>query len=239
MVTKHRDGRKTRHDVVLPRRPSEDRLAAVSEAGREDRRQARGAHPELPDAAFAQTGPLQRRERGALRAGLGLLHAFHVADPPLSRTCWSTALLGAVVRRALPRRTANSISRACAEMNSRVRARRRRSRARTGRVEKSEVHGGPRGRRVPRADHQHNQVRLLRRTRETCSSRGWCRSTRCRATATATTRMSGASSANAPSVQFAIGERVQVRLDRIDGVERKLQFSVVVPAGSGKKKRRE
>ena len=38
--------------------------------------------------------------------------------------------------------------------------------------------------------------------------------------------------------QFAIGERLQVRLDRIDGVERKLQFSVVVPAGSGKKRKR-
>jgi ribonuclease R len=38
--------------------------------------------------------------------------------------------------------------------------------------------------------------------------------------------------------EFKIGDRVRVRLDRIDSVERKLQFSVAVPAGSGKKKRR-
>jgi ribonuclease R len=41
--------------------------------------------------------------------------------------------------------------------------------------------------------------------------------------------------------QFKIGDRVDVQLDRIDSVERKLQFSVVVPAGTGRgkgKKRR-
>ena len=33
--------------------------------------------------------------------------------------------------------------------------------------------------------------------------------------------------------QYSIGDNVRVRLDRVDGVEKKLQFSVVVPAGSG------
>ena len=37
--------------------------------------------------------------------------------------------------------------------------------------------------------------------------------------------------------QFAIGNRVEVRLDRIDAVERKLQFSLVMPTGPGKKPR--
>jgi ribonuclease R len=39
--------------------------------------------------------------------------------------------------------------------------------------------------------------------------------------------------------EFKIGDRVQVRLDRLDAVERKLQFSVVVPAGAGSGKRKK
>jgi ribonuclease R len=36
--------------------------------------------------------------------------------------------------------------------------------------------------------------------------------------------------------QFSIGDRVQVRLDRVDGVEKKLQFSVVDEQARRKKK---
>jgi ribonuclease R len=36
-------------------------------------------------------------------------------------------------------------------------------------------------------------------------------------------------------LQYSIGDHVRVRLDRVDGVEKKLQFSVVAPAGSGPK----
>ena len=36
--------------------------------------------------------------------------------------------------------------------------------------------------------------------------------------------------------QFSIGDKVRVRLDRVDGVEKKLQFSVVAPAGSPAKR---
>ena len=57
---------------------------ALSEAGGENRRQAGGAHPELPDAALAQAGALQRSERRPLRAGGRQLHALHVAHPALS-----------------------------------------------------------------------------------------------------------------------------------------------------------
>jgi exoribonuclease R len=32
--------------------------------------------------------------------------------------------------------------------------------------------------------------------------------------------------------QYSIGDKVRVRLDRVDGVEKKLQFSVVGPAGA-------
>ena len=44
-------------------------VAALSEAGGEDRRQAGGAHPELSDAALAEAGALQRGEYRPLRAG--------------------------------------------------------------------------------------------------------------------------------------------------------------------------
>ena len=36
--------------------------------------------------------------------------------------------------------------------------------------------------------------------------------------------------------QFSIGDKVRVRLDRVDGVEKKLQFSVVAPAGNPAKR---
>jgi ribonuclease R len=36
--------------------------------------------------------------------------------------------------------------------------------------------------------------------------------------------------------QFSIGDRLRVRLDRVDGVEKKLQFSVVEPPNSRKPK---
>jgi ribonuclease R len=36
--------------------------------------------------------------------------------------------------------------------------------------------------------------------------------------------------------QFSIGEHVKVRLDRVDGVEKKLQFSIVDPVRSRKKR---
>ena len=38
--------------------------------------------------------------------------------------------------------------------------------------------------------------------------------------------------------QYSIGDHVRVRLDRVDGVEKKLQFSVVAPAQEGRRARR-
>jgi hypothetical protein len=67
-------------------RPGDSRHAAdVPAAHREDRRQARGAHSRLPHAALAEAGALQREERGPLRPRRTLLHALHLAHPPLSR----------------------------------------------------------------------------------------------------------------------------------------------------------
>ena len=83
VVDRRRDGSKVRRDIVL----AEPSLAVSSRHYQrlvsEDRRQARGAHPELPDAALAEAGALQRRERGALRAGGRNLHPLHLAHPAL------------------------------------------------------------------------------------------------------------------------------------------------------------
>ena len=67
-----------------PRRSSHH-AAHVSEADPEDRRQAGGAHPVVPDAALAEAGALLRDQRRPLRAGRSDVHALHLADPALSR----------------------------------------------------------------------------------------------------------------------------------------------------------
>ena len=59
--------------------------AHVSEADAEDCRQARGAHPVVPDAALAEAGALLGEERRPLRAGRADLHPLHLAHSPLSR----------------------------------------------------------------------------------------------------------------------------------------------------------
>ena len=81
---KHRDGSKQRHEIVHGRFGAEHLLAALPAAGGQDRRQARGAHPQLPDAALAEAGAVQHRKRGPLRAGGGDVHALHVAHPAVS-----------------------------------------------------------------------------------------------------------------------------------------------------------
>ncbi len=59
--------------------------AHVPEADGENCREAGGTNSFLPDAAVAKTGALFGRKPGALRPGRPHLHAFHLADPPLSR----------------------------------------------------------------------------------------------------------------------------------------------------------
>ena len=54
------DGRKVRSDLVRADERFRSHLAHVSEAGGRSSRQARGAHPQLPDAALAEAGSLQR-----------------------------------------------------------------------------------------------------------------------------------------------------------------------------------
>ena len=111
-----------------PMRGVENLLAHVSEAGGENRRQAGGAHSQLPDAALAQAGALQRRKRGPLRAGGGHLHALHFAHPPLSRSA------GAPPADAAGSRDEPELERAGRGVLA-IRAPRRRCRARAGGVE--------------------------------------------------------------------------------------------------------
>jgi hypothetical protein len=82
---KRRDGSQSSARDRAAGREIAFRRRALSEAGGEDRGQAGGAHSQLPDAALAEAGALQRRERRPLRAGRDPLHALHVAHPALSR----------------------------------------------------------------------------------------------------------------------------------------------------------
>ena len=113
---------------------------------------------------------------------------------------------------------------------------RRRSRARAGGVEESQVHDRPRGRRIRRADHFHHALRLFRGAGGSVHRRAWCPLDTLpgdRYTYHENTRkIIGERSRR----QFSIGDQVQVRLDRVDGVEKKLQFSVVEQAKSRKKR---
>ena len=109
------------------------------------------------------------------------------------------------------------------------RAPRRRGRTRTGGVEEGPVHAGPRRRRIRRAGPQLHQVRPLRRTHSTFSSRAWSHRHPARRplhlarehTPIIGTRQAAAS---------AIGDRVHVVLDRVDTIERRLQFSLLPDA---------
>ena len=76
-------GRQAKTDRAAGRSPPH--AAHVSEADAEDCGQAGGAHPVVPDAAFAETGALLGGERRPLRAGGPGVHAFHFADPALPR----------------------------------------------------------------------------------------------------------------------------------------------------------
>ena len=82
--------------------------AHVPEADAEDRGQARGAHPVVPDAALAEAGALLGEERRPLRAGGAHLHALHLAHPALSRPDRPSHSQASAVRIGRARRPRNS-----------------------------------------------------------------------------------------------------------------------------------
>ena len=79
--------RGVRFDARLQSRraPQRRETAAFPETRRENARDARGKADCFPDAADDAEGSLRRAEQRALRSRRKELHAFHVADPPLSR----------------------------------------------------------------------------------------------------------------------------------------------------------
>ena len=228
---KRRDGQKLRREIVLPAEVKIS-LAPVSEAGGQDRRQARRAHPQLSDAALAQAGALQRRTTRPLRAGRRHLHALHFAHPPLSGSDRASAAAPPFsMARLIPRRLSLS---AVADECFVNRTPRRRSRARAGGVEEGQVHGGPRRRGVRRASSsaRRNTDCLWNWTDlfveglvpiDTLPGDRYTYHENVRKIIGQRTRR-----------EFSIGDRVRVILDRVDPVERKLQFSIVEPERSGK-----
>ncbi len=202
----------------------EHRLAQLSEAGGQDRRQAGGAHSELPDAALAQAGALQRRKRGPLRAGGGYLHALHVAHPALSRPDRASP----AARHAIGRIE----SRSCGAHRRGVlaiRAARRRRRARAGGVEESQVHDRSAWARIStRWSISTAKYGLFVELEDlfieglvpidTLPGDQYTYHENVRKIVGKRTRR-----------EFSIGDQVRVILDRVDANERKLQFSLVEP----------
>ena len=89
--------------VALPSaRELRDPAATLSAPHAEDRRETGGAHPLVLDAAFAQAGALCRRAARAFRAGIRRVHAFHFADPALSRLVVHRVLKAALAHPDLP-----------------------------------------------------------------------------------------------------------------------------------------
>ena len=155
-----RDGAQGAEGDRAAERELEHFVAELPEAGGEDRGQAGGAHPELPDAAVAEAGALQRGELGPFRAGGGQLHALHVADPAVSGSD-RAPVAGGVLDAARP--DADEAGTAADRGGVlAIGAPRGRCRARAGGVEEGEVHGRARGRGVRRAGHQHHEVRAVR-----------------------------------------------------------------------------
>src|SRR5262249_53534523 len=72
------------YSLGAPRAAQRRDAAPLPAARREDPGEARGKADRLPHAADDAEGPVRPRESGAFRSRGGQLHAFHVADPPLS-----------------------------------------------------------------------------------------------------------------------------------------------------------
>src|SRR6185437_6012069 len=100
-----------------------------------------GAHLELPDAAIAQAGALQRTEPGPLRPRRRELYALHLADSTLPGPDRASRAGRAPGPEGIRRADAGDRT-----IVLRFGTPRRRSRARTGRMEKGQVHGRSSGR---------------------------------------------------------------------------------------------
>ena len=95
ITDRHRDGTKRRREIVLAGPEIEHLVAPLPEAGGEDRGQARGAHPELPDAALAQAGALQRRRTRATSRWRRTPTRTSRRPSAAIRTWWCTACCAA------------------------------------------------------------------------------------------------------------------------------------------------
>ena len=119
-----------------------------------------------------------------------------------------------------------------------IRAARGRCRTRTGGVEESQIHGGAGGRGFRRADHQHREVRPVRGVDTICSSKAWCPSTSLPGDQYTYHENVRKIVGKRTRREFSIGDKVRVILDRVDGVERKLQFSLLEETPPKKRTRR-
>ena len=183
-----------------------------------------------------KAGPLQRRKSRTLRIGRIQLYPLHFAHSPLSRPDCPSPFRRLARRQAqvLAPERLHLIADDCSDTE------RRAADAERELVEwkKAKFMEDRVGEEFPRADHQHHALWLLRRTGEPASSKAWCPSIRLPGDRYMFHENARKIVGQRTRREFSIGDTVTVLLDRVEPIERKLQFSLVEPERPRKKKRR-
>ena len=130
------------------------------------------AAPADGDAALAPAGRIQPGQRRPFRARLRVLHAFHLADPPLSRTCSCTARSRRCSTRK-PLRAGRLARAGCALLDDR--AARRRGDARRRELAEVLLHAATgSGETFTGSISGGHGLRRVRRARRRCTSKACC-----------------------------------------------------------------
>ena len=145
-------------------------------SGRPHPRHAGGAADRLPDAAHDAEGALRRRQPRPLRPGGAQLHAFHVADPPLSRPGRAPRAARAAARRRVGGAPRGARGRAARGGPPHLGdgAPRAGGRARAAAVEEGAVHGRQGRRRLRPATSPAWRPSASSSSWSSTSSRDWC-----------------------------------------------------------------
>ena len=205
---------------------------------RQNRRQAGGADTQLPHAAFSQTGPLQRATTMGISPSPRTAYTHFTS--PIRR--YPDLIVHRILAPYLDGKSAHSVRGSPAAHRRRVlRTERRAADAERELVEWKKVKFmiDRVGEEFDALDHQHHEVRLLRGIDRPVRRRPGAHRDAARRRYSYhenTRKMVG----DRTRREFSIGDKLRVVLDRVDGNERKLQFSILEdePKRSGSNPRR-
>ena len=229
-----RDGRKMRKEVVVAGKIGRHLVAELSAPGGQNRRQARRAYSELPDAAVAEAGALQHRQHRPLRPRRRFLYSLHFPHPALSGPDRASPADGCLTSRD-PRRPSPS----CAPS-----PRNARNPSGAPRMPSASWWSGRRSNSWSRTWATNSRAMAISATKyglfveleemfieglvpiDMLPGDRYNYHENVRKIVGQRTRR-----------EFSIGDKLRVSLDRVDAAERKLQFSIVEP--EPRRKRRE